>query len=274
MTSQSRRRALTVFGVLGALVAIVVALWALQRRLIYFPDRAAPSVAVLGPAWSAVTYDTSDGLTLAGWYRPPDPGRPLVLVFNGNAGNRADRVSLGSSMAAAGMGVLLTDYRGYGGNPGHPTEDGLAADARAAAAFAERAATGPVVYFGESLGAAVAIELASERLPAALVLRSPFVSLAHVGRVHYPWLPIGVLLKDRFPSAERLASINVPTLVIAGDRDSIVPLDQSRRIFDAAPGPKEWAVIEGADHNDVALVAGPDVIETVVSFVNDAAVGN
>lgn len=273
MASQSRRRALTVFGVLGLLVA-VGGLWALQRRLIYFPDRIAPSVEVLGPDWSEVSYETSDGLTLRGWYRQPDQEQPLFLVFNGNAGNRADRVSLGKALAQEGFGVLLTDYRGYGGNPGHPTEEGLAADARAAVAFAEGAEAGPLIYFGESLGAAVAIELASALPPAALVLRSPFVSLADVGRVHYPWLPIGALLKDRFPSGERMASIDVPTLVIAGDRDSIVPLDQSRRIFEAGPGPKAWLVIEGADHNDFALVAGPAVIEAVISFAIDATVGD
>jgi hypothetical protein len=169
------------------------------------------------------------------------------------------------------LGVLLTDYRGYGGNPGHPTEEGLANDARAAVAFVrERAAGSPLVYFGESLGAAVAVELAAVDPPAALVLRSPFTSLAAVGRVHYPWLPVGSLLKDRYPSDERIQSMLIPTLVIAGDADSIVPISQSQKICAAAPGCEQLVVIPKADHNDPALVSGPRLIEEVAAFVAEA----
>ncbi len=253
---------------LAVVFASAVGLWAVQRRLIYFPDRRAPSLSVMGSGWEEVAYQTSDDLTLRAWYRAPELTRPVVVVFNGNAGNRADRESLGSGLAANGLGVLMTDYRGYGGNPGHPTEDGLARDARAAAAFVRaRSAESPLVYFGESLGAAVAVELASVDPPAALVLRSPFTSLAEVGRVHYPWLPVGSLLKDRYPSDERIGLVQVPTLVIAGEADSIVPVSQSREIFETAPGPKQLVVIPGADHNDAILLSGPKMIGEVAAFV-------
>ncbi len=260
-----------VLAVLAVVFASVIGLWAVQRRLIYFPDGRAPSLGMMGPGWEEVVYQTTDGLTLRAWYRVPEPSQPVLVVFNGNAGNRADRASLGSGLAAAGVGVLLTDYRGYGGNPGHPTEEGLAHDARAAVAFVrERAPGNPLVYFGESLGAAVAIELASVDPPAALILRSPFTSLADIGRVHYPWLPVGRLLKDRYPSAERIESVRVPTLVIAGEADSIVPISQSREIFAAAPGPKQLLAIPGADHNDAVLVSGPEVIEAITAFAAQA----
>lgn len=262
---------------MGALAVLTVVflsgagLWSLQRRLIYFPDRGVPSLSVMGSDWEDVSYETADGLTLRAWYRAPEPGRPVVLIFSGNAGNRADRAALGFGLAGRGLGVLLTDYRGYGGNPGNPTEDGLANDARAALAFARvQAAGNPLVYFGESLGAAVAVELASAEPPAALVLRSPFTSLADIGRVHYPWLPVGSLLKDRYPSDERIGSVQVPTLVIAGDADSIVPVSQSRRIFDAAPGRRQLVVIPGADHNDPILVSGSEVIDAVIAFLTEA----
>ncbi len=261
-------------GVLALLLGLVlggVGLWTVQRRLIYFPDRSTPDVGLLGSGWDQVVYDTSDGLTLEAWYRAPDSGQPVVIVFNGNAGNRGGRISFGAGLADSGLGVLLTDYRGYGGNPGHPTEDGLARDARAALQFVrERATMTPVVYFGESLGAAVAVELATFEPPIALVLRSPFTSLADVGRVHYPWLPVSALLKDRYPSIERISSVQVPTLVIAGESDSIVPVDQSRALYAAAPGPKRLRVIPSADHNDPILVAGHDVIETVAAFIAEA----
>ena len=252
----------------GIVALMTFGLWAGQRRLIYFPDSAAPSPAFLGQGWEEVTYGTADGLTLHGWYRPPEPGRPVVIVFNGNAGNRAGRLGLGEALAVDGLGVLLTDYRGYGGNPGHPTEDGLALDSRAAVAFVEQTAPGHrLVLFGESLGAAVVIELAGAVEPAALVLRSPFTSLADVGSVHYPWLPVGLLLKDRYPSLERIEMLDIPVLVIAGDADSIIPIAQSRRVHDAAPGPKQWLAIPGADHNDLALAEGPEMIGAVLAFV-------
>lgn len=259
---------------MGALAILIVmatstlGAWVLQRRLIYFPDGGIPSIAAMGAGWDEVSYQTSDGLTLAAWYRAPEPSQPIVVVFSGNAGNRGDRAQLGRALAVGGLGVLLTDYRGYGGNPGHPTEDGLARDARAAVAYIEEHLPGtPTVYFGESLGAAVAAELATEHLPVALVLRSPFTSLVAVGRYHYPWLPVSGLLKDRYPSDERIASIEVPTMVIAGDRDSIVPVGQSRSIFDGLPGPKRLLIVPGADHNDQALVAGTQMLNEVTAFI-------
>ncbi len=268
MTTRTRRRALGLLTVLAVVVASVAGLWAVQRRLIYFPDRATPSLSVMGPGWEGVSYQTEDGLGHGAWYRPPEPGQPVVIVFNGNAGNRFDRASLGTRLTTHGLGVLLTDYRGYGGNPGHPTEDGLAHDARAALAFVrERAPNTALVYFGESLGSAVAVELASEHPPSVLVLRSPFTSLTAIGRHHYPWLPVGPLLKDRFPSDERIGLLQVPTMVVAGDDDSIVPVGQSREIFELAAGPKQLVVVPGADHNDASLVSGSEMIDQVAAFI-------
>ncbi len=257
--------------VLASALVIGVGIWLLQRRLIYLPDPSAPSIAEMGSGWEEVELETPDGLTLGAWYRKPDADLPIVIVFNGNAGNRAGRASLGRGLAAAGFGVLLTDYRGYGGNPGHPTETGLAADARAAVAFTrEHLPSNPVVYFGESLGAAVAVELAYADPPAALILRSPFTSLVAAAQVHYPWLPVGVMLKDRYESDELIGAVGAPTLVIAGDADSIIPFDQSLKIYDAAPGTKQLVVVPGADHNDPELISGRTVIREAVSFILEA----
>ncbi len=240
----------------------------MQRRLIYFPSDRLPSFAVLGAGWDDVSYETTDGLVLHAWLHAPEAVEPTVIVFNGNAGNRGDRAGLGRSLAAIGVGVLLVDYRGYGGNPGRPSEAGLAKDALAAIRFVEELApSSPLVFFGESLGAAVSIEAATATSPAALVLRSPFTSLVDVGRVHYPWLPVGLLLKDRYPSIERIAGVDAPTLVILGSADSIVPSEQSRMIFEAAPDPKELVMIDGADHNDEELVSGVEVVAAIARFV-------
>jgi len=167
------------------------------------------------------------------------------------------------------MAVLLFDYRGFGGNAGRPTEDGLARDARAARAYLETRADVDqrrVFYFGESLGAAVAVRLAVEHPPAGLVLRSPFTSLAEVGQVHYPMLPVRWLLRDRFDSLSRMREIRCPVVVIAGDRDSVVPFSQSRRVHAAVPGSGPLVVVEGADHNDARLVHGPQIVQSTVEL--------
>jgi uncharacterized protein len=260
-----------------ALLAVVGLLWSQQRRLIYLPaPRAVPAAAAVLPGAEEVSFTTEDGLRLGGWFVParssPDPsGRgPAVLVCNGNAGNRSLRAPLAAALARAGLAVLLFDYRGYGGNPGRPTEPGLAADARAAADYlAARPEVDParLVWFGESIGAAVALRLALERPPAALVLRSPFASLAEVGRLHYPWLPVSMLLADRYDAAGLAGRLEAPLLVVAGERDRIVPASHSRRLFDAAPQPKRFVLLAGADHNDPELLAGPDLLAEVLAFL-------
>jgi uncharacterized protein len=193
-----------------------------------------------------------------------------VLVCNGNGGDRSMRADLGAALTRLGLAVLLFDYRGYGRNPGRPTEEGLAADARAALAYlAGRPEVDPerMVYLGESLGAAVALRLATERPPAALVLRSPFASLVEVGRRHYPVLPVSLLLRDRYDSAALAGRLAAPLLVVAGGRDRIVPASHSRRLFAAAPEPKRLVVLEGADHNDHDLLAGPRLVDALRSFL-------
>ncbi len=261
-----------VIGVGAALLAIVVGLWLFQRRLIYIPSGSVSAVATVLPGWEEVSLETVDGLKLAGWFRAPEGDAPVIIVFNGNAGNRSGRVPLGSQFEAAGYGVLLFDYRGYGGNPGSPSEPGLALDARAARAFvAATAPDHPVVYFGESLGAAVAVELATAATPAALVLRSPFTSLPDAAGVHYPFLPVRLLLWDEYPSLGRIGEVGVPLLVIAGSSDATIPLAQSRKLYDAADGPKEWLVIDGADHNDPDLTSGRELVDATIRFVAEHA---
>ena len=251
--------------------ALVGLLWAFQRHLIYLPDAGpvAPAAEAV-PGARDVVLETDDGLRLAGWFVP---GRTLdapgVLVANGNGGHRGMRAPLARALAEEGLAVLLFDYRGYGGNPGTPSEAGLALDARAARAFLlDRAQVPPdrLVYVGESLGAAVATELAGEHPPAGLVLRSPFVDLAAVGREHYPFLPVRALLRDRYPVAELVRRIEVPTTVVYGGGDSIVPPAQSRAVADAAARLHRVVEVPGADHNDLVLLSGDEVVSAIVEL--------
>jgi uncharacterized protein len=277
------RAGMVLLVVVALLLAPLALLWAFQRRLIYLPSRGpVPPAAAVLPGASDVSFETSDDLRLQGWFvvpaegaplaAVPDPGGgwPAVLVLNGNGGDRSMRAALAAELSRLGLAVLLFDYRGYGGNPGAPTEEGLAADARGAQAYlAGRPDVDPdrVVYFGESLGAAVALRLATERPPAALVLRSPFASLAEVGRHHYPVVPVSLLLRDRYDSAALAGRLTAPLLVVAGARDRIVPLAHSRRLFAAAPPPKRLVVLDGADHNDLDLLAGPRLLGELRSFL-------
>jgi len=267
---------------LGTAVVVVLGLlvlvWLTQRNLIYLPmDPHVPPAAGTLRGATDVTFDTEDGLTLRGWFVPPDSGGsgPTVLVFPGNAGNRAMRAPLAQALAREGMSVLLVDYRGYGGNPGKPTEAGLLADARAARAYVEsRSDVDParIVYFGESLGAAVALAAAVERPPAGLVMRSPFTSMTDVAALHYPFLPVRLLLIDRYPSSERIRGLSCPLLVVAGARDGIVPAEQSRSLFEAAPvEARRFVLIDGAGHNDYDLLAGARMIAEIAGFVREHA---
>jgi fermentation-respiration switch protein FrsA (DUF1100 family) len=237
------RRAAVGAALVVALFTVLVGLfWAFQRSLIYLPDDGPVGVADTQlPGARDVTLTTSDGLRLGAWYLPgPTADAPAVLVANGNGGHRGMRAPLARALGEAGLAVLLFDYRGYGGNPGSPSEEGLALDVRAAREFLLRdARVRPerLLYFGESLGAAVVTELATEHPPAGLVLRSPFVDLAAVGAVHYPFLPVRLLLRDRYPVSERISGVRVPTTVVYGSADSIVPPRRSCTNWWRCPAP-------------------------------------
>jgi fermentation-respiration switch protein FrsA (DUF1100 family) len=269
---------MSVVAALALVFAVALLLiWVGQRRLIYFPDPSVPVPAAAGLALAdAVTMPADDGITLQGWFLASRSQASFtVIVFNGNAGNRAYRAPLAAALQGRGANVLLFDYRGFGGNPGTPTEEGLEADARAARAYVlTRPDVDPrrLVYFGESLGTAVATTLAARHAPAALVLRSPFTSMVDVGRVHYPVLPVRWLLRDRFSTLDAIVNVQSPVLVIAGDRDRIVPLDQSRRVHDRVPGPKQLVVVSGADHNDLELLNGEQMINAIFGFLERLAV--
>jgi fermentation-respiration switch protein FrsA (DUF1100 family) len=258
--------------VAGAALAIAL-LWLFQRQLMYAPASGVPSAGALLPGRQEVTFPTEDGLRLAGWFVPAAGGaaRPTtVLIFNGNGGNRGYRARLVSALTQAGVAVFVFDYRGYGGNPGSPSEAGLLADARAARAYLlGRADVDParLVYLGESLGAAVALGLAVEQPPTALILRSPFTSMVEMARLSYPFLPVDLLVWDRYPSLERVERIAAPLLVVAGTGDRLIPLAQSESLYERAMAPKRLVLVPGADHNSPPLADGPPLVEAVTRFL-------
>ena len=272
-----RSRMLRVVVVVLLIGGVVVAMmWWLQRQFIYVPDASAvpPAGEVIEGARD-VTLRTDDGLELGAWFVPvSETGaadrRMAVLVAPGNGGNRAGRVELAEELRQRGLAVLLMDYRGYGGNPGSPSESGLASDAMAAALALDELGypADRTIYFGESLGTGVVAALQSKRPPAGLVLRSPFTDFADVGAEHYPWLPVRRMLRDRFPVLDHLVGSEVPVTVIYGDRDSIVPTTLSERVADEAPSLAERVVIDGAEHNDPVMF-GPRVADAVARLADE-----
>lgn len=262
--------------VAGVVVVVVLG----QRHLIYFPDRSTPPPAatVLRGARD-VTLTTSDGLVLRAWYLPPSGScRAAVLVAPGNGGNRLDRAPLARALHDAGLGVLLVDYRGYGGNPGVPSEAGLLRDLRAARAYLlDRAgiAERELVYLGESIGTGPASALAAAHPPGALVLRSPFTSLGDAGRAAYR-VPVGWLVSDRYPVAVDVARVRAPVAVVYGDRDTVVPPAQSRAVARAARDAGADVVeveVPRAGHNDLLLAYGRPLVDAVVEVAARAGIG-
>jgi fermentation-respiration switch protein FrsA (DUF1100 family) len=250
-----------------AYLAVLACLYFFQRQLLYFPDPSRPQLGVLAQLGvREVQLTTADGLSLLSWYLPARPGRPAILYFHGNGGNIGHRADWVQRFAREGYGVLMLEYRGYGGNPGKPTEAGFYQDALAAYNFLghEGIAAARVVLYGESLGSGVAVYLAASRHVGGLILESPYTSVAAVAQYHYPYVPAALLVWDRFDARSRISQVKAPILILRGGRDAIVPGRFSQALFDAAPEPKEAWLAPEAGHEELA---GFGAIDAVVAFI-------
>ncbi len=244
---------------LTAIVALVIVyaficlfVAALQNNIAFHPTRTLEATPEdIGLRYEDVTFRTEDGLRLHGWFVPADDARGTVLFCHGNAGNISHRLHSLMLFQELGLSVLSFDYRGFGRSEGRPGESGLYADARAAWRHLteERGfASDRIVVFGRSIGAAVAIELATRVTPAALVAESAFTSAADIARVHYAWLPVRLLLRLRFDSASRIDRVSAPVLIIHSANDEVIPYDMGRDLYDLSLGPKRLLTISGP-HN-------------------------
>ena len=226
-----------------------------QRRMMYHPDTSTPNLHQAGVSdMAVVTVTTADGLELTAWHRAPArDGAPTLVYFHGNAGHIGHRGSKARPYLDAGYGVMLVSWRGYGGNPGSPTEDGFYNDARAALDFLEASgvAPGKIVVYGESIGSGPAVQVATEREIGALVLEAPLTSAANVAQRHYWYLPAQYLVLDRFNSIAKIDRIDAPLFIVHGESDRVVPVDMGHSLLDAAKEPKDARFFPGADHNDL-----------------------
>ncbi len=243
MVKFARRLAI---GLLIAYLAVLAVLYVTQRSLI-FPapqQRHAPPVG-----FATVKLNTAGGLALQAHWRAPEAGRRSVVYFHGNAGSLAGAARETTQLAAAGYGVLLVEYRGYGGNPGEPSEQGLYQDGRAAMAFlaAQTITPAQTIIIGHSLGTGTATEMAREFAPAALVLLAPFTSLPDAAGMAVPFVPSTWLVQDRFDNLAKVPNLKMPVLILHGTADSVVPFVLGQRLAKAAPG-ATFRAVPGAGH--------------------------
>lgn len=261
-----------VAGLAALYSAVVGALYLFQRDLLFLPDTSRPvAERVAVPGLNEVTLTTADGLALLAWHVPAPAGRPTILYVHGNGGHIGYRADRAAALSAAGYGILLVEYRGYGGNPGAPSEEGFHADAEAGLAFlrGQGVMPGRVVLYGESLGSAVAVRLAAATAGrgapvGAIILEAPFTSIADVAQHHYPFVPARPLVKDRFDAASRVASAKAPLLVLHGERDRVVPIAFGRALFEAASEPKRGWFPLSADH---ATIFDAEAFRVITAFL-------
>ena len=260
-------------GFFGSVVVVygllVGSLFWFQRSLLYMPPGDRPDLAAAAiSGLEAVAIETEDGLDLTHWYRPPtNPGAPVVVLFHGNAGHIGDRAAKYRPLFEAGFGVFLAEYRGYGGNPGSPTEEDLTADARSVLAFLAARGVTPerTIVYGESLGTGLAVKMAADRPVAGLVLEAPPGSIAELAQAHYWYVPAKWLIWDKWDVIDLLERVSAPLLLLHGESDRTVPVRFGRRVYEAATGEKAALFVPGGGHVD--LYDHPGVAQRVIDFI-------
>jgi uncharacterized protein len=248
----------------------LAALYWLQGRLVYPLEQIqALRNADFEARTEAITVTTQDGLELTGrWRAPPEEHAPCIMLFHGNGEDITQRAHIALELIDAGYGVLLAEYRGYGGNPGKPHEAGLYADAHAFHAYAAARARCLVLH-GYSLGSGVAVQLASVARIDALMLEAPYTSIVEVAAARFRLFPVRTLARDRYDSLSRIASIDVPILIYGGTKDGVIPPAHFQRLYDAARGDKHLALIEDADHLDAWPMGGRLHVMSFLAALSD-----
>ncbi|HEY8609893.1 MAG TPA: alpha/beta hydrolase [Roseomonas sp.] len=246
----------------------VALLWWFQERVMFPAGGGALGEPLPSSRFSAHVTSTADDLRLRFWAAEPGPGMPVILYLHGNGGHAGHREQALHPFAAAGYGVVLAEYRGYGGNPGLPTESGLIADARAQADWAAARWPGaPLVIWGESVGTGVAVALASERRVAGVLLDSPFTSARQVAADAFRWVPVGLLLRHPFDSLARLPDVRAPVFVLHGEQDAVVPVEHGRRMLNAALCPAGGVFLPGVGHPALLADRGTTAREAAMGFL-------
>jgi len=263
---------------LQSLVFILVAVWVLlslllyinQPKYVYFPySKLEATPADAGLAYAEVHLTTVDGIGIYGWFVPHEHPRATLLFLHGNGGNISHRMEKLEIFNKLGLNIFIIDYRGYGLSTGNPSEKGTYLDAEAAWSYLTKdrgISDQNIIFYGESLGGAVATWLATQHKPGALILESSFTSVMDMGRKYYPYLPIRWISRIRYPTLDRINHVHAPLMIIHSPADDIVPYEQGRELFAAANEPKSFLEIMG-DHNSGFFESGKHYSEGLDQFI-------
>ena len=256
----------------GAYIIFAGSLFIFQSHYIYYPVRVlATDPGSIGLNFESVSFETTDGIKLSGWFIPGENARGVILFCHGNAGNISHRLESIQIFHRLGLDIFIFDYRGYGQSEGKPTEPGTYQDAEAAWRYlTEERQINPnkVIVFGRSLGGAVASWLAQRHTPGALILESAFTSLPDIAATVYPYLPVRLLLHSKYNTAEYLGRINCPVLIVHSRNDEIMPFSHGQRLFEIAKEPKRFLEITGT-HNEGFTTSGKHYEEGLNAFVSE-----
>ena len=263
--------ALIALTLVAAYLILAALLYVFQGGLLYYPERqlvATPNQ--FGLSYEPVSFEADDGIRLSGWYLEANAARGVLLFFHGNAGNISHRIVSLQLFNRLGFSTFIIDYRGYGESKGKPSEAGTYLDAEAAWRYlVEQRNIDPseIVIFGRSLGAAIASYVASKHSPRALIVESAFASVADLAGKYYPFMPVRWLTRFKYNTVDYASAVKCPLLVVHSRQDDIIPFSHGRRIFDAAPMPKEFLEITGS-HNDGFMVTGKAYEDGLVRFLS------
>jgi fermentation-respiration switch protein FrsA (DUF1100 family) len=274
----SIKKLFSIFKQIIIAVIVAVLIWSViamifEERFIFFPDKypsgrykESPRVPNLVDCWITA----EDGVKLHGWYVSNDSAIATLVIAHGNAGNISHRLDILQALQHTGFNVLMFDYRGYGRSDGSPSEDGTYKDGRAAFDYVQGLPNiDPyrIIIWGTSLGGAVAVDIATQRQAAGLILESTFTSAKDLAAIHYPFLPARYFIRTKLNSIDKIANIHIPLLVIHGTKDELVPMHLGKKLFAAANEPKEFYEIFNADHNNTFFIDKANYLNRVREFV-------
>ncbi len=256
--------------IVGAYIILAGFLFIFQSRYVYYPERVLlADPGSIGLEFETVRFETADGVKLLGWFIPGDGARGVILFCHGNAGNISHRLESIQIFHRLGLGVFIFDYRGYGESEGEPTEQGTYQDAEAAWRYlieTRQLIPSQIIVFGRSLGGAVASWIAQSQTPGALILESTFTSLGDVAATLYPYLPVRLLLRFEYNTAEHLSRIDCPVLIVHSRDDEMMPFGHGRRLFEMAKEPKRFLEISGT-HNEGFITSDGQYEEGLKAFI-------
>lgn len=243
----------TIIIVVLAYFAVIGTMYFSQRSMLY---ATADGGSLAAANWMAIAgkrrfeIRTEDGEQLASWYLPPDPGKPVFLFFHGKGGGLERKKWRWARIRKAGYGVLAFSYRGYPGSTGTPSETGIIKDAEATYNWLrKRHPADEIILHGLSLGTGVAVALAGKVRVRAVILEAPYTAIVDVAAERYPLVPVHWLMWDQFLSREQIGKVAAPVLIVHGTRDTVIPFEHAKRLFERASQPKKFIAMPGSDHS-------------------------